>query len=303
MSLPPDQLVAALRWRYATKQFDASRKIPESTWDAIEESLVLTPSSFGLQPWKFLVVKNPAVRAKLLEESWNQPQVTDASHFVVLTSRTDLAAADIDAWISRMAEVQGKNPEDVAPLKGMIVGFAERMSHDERQAWNVRQSYIALGQLMTSAAVLGIDACPMEGISTSAYDRVLGLGGNRLCHHRGLRPRLSLGGGQIRHHSQSPLRAFKGDPARLKRSRSVLRRRLDAEDVPNILHQPHRDLTGNLALLALALHSDVDRRHFSHRRVRLAGPHEQAAADFTGALLVGAEIPLLREADVLADVD
>jgi nitroreductase len=178
MTLTPDQLIAALRWRYATKQFDASRIIPASVWDAIEESLVLTPSSFGLQPWKFLVVQSPALRAKLLSESWNQPQVTDASHFVVLTARTDLSAADIDAWISRMAEVQKKTSEDVAPLKGMIAGFAERMSADDRAAWNSRQIYIALGQLMTTAAVLGVDACPMEGISASAYDRVLGIEGS-----------------------------------------------------------------------------------------------------------------------------
>jgi nitroreductase len=178
MTLPPDQLIAALRWRYATKQFDVSRKIPASILDAIEESLVLTPSSFGLQPWKFFVVQSPALRAKLLSESWNQPQVTDASHFVVLTARTDLSTADIDAWISRMAEVQKKSSEDVAPLKGMIAGFAERMSADDRAAWNTRQIYIALGQLMTTAAVLGVDACPMEGISASAYDRVLGLEGS-----------------------------------------------------------------------------------------------------------------------------
>ena len=177
MSLPPDQLVAALRWRYATKQFDASRKIPEPLWAAIEESILLTPSSFGLQPWKFLVIENPATRARLFAESWSQPQVTDASQFVVLTARTDLTAADIDAWISRMAEVQGKNHDEVAPLKGMIAGFAERMSHDERHEWNIRQIYIALGQLMTSAALLGIDSCPMEGISASAYDRILSLEG------------------------------------------------------------------------------------------------------------------------------
>ncbi len=178
MSLPTDPLLAALRWRYATKQFDPSRKIPDATWDAIEESLVLTPSSFGLQPWKFLVVGNPAVRSKLLAESWNQPQVTDASHFLVLTARTDLNSEDIDLWISRMAEVQEKPPEAVAPLKGMIAGFAERMSCEDRQAWNARQIYIALGQLMTAAAVLGIDACPMEGISATAYDRILGLEGS-----------------------------------------------------------------------------------------------------------------------------
>lgn len=178
MTLTTDQLLAALRWRYATKQFDATRKIPAETWNALEEAMVLTPSSFGLQPWKFIVVGNPALRAKLLPDSWNQPQVTDASHFVVLTARTDLAMADIDAWISRMADAQGKAPEEVAPLKGMIAGFAERMSEEERHEWNIRQVYIALGQLMAAAAVLGIDACPMEGISAAAYDRILGLEGS-----------------------------------------------------------------------------------------------------------------------------
>ncbi|HEX5790244.1 MAG TPA: nitroreductase family protein, partial [Luteolibacter sp.] len=118
------------------------------------------------------------LRQKLLAESWNQPQVTDASHFVVLAARVDLEARDIERWITRMAEVQGKSAADLAPLKGMMAGFAERMSHEERHEWNVRQCYIALGQLMTSAAVLGIDACPMEGISPSAYDRVLGLEGS-----------------------------------------------------------------------------------------------------------------------------
>lgn len=176
--LAPDQLLAALRWRYATKQFDPARKIPADVWDALEESLVLTPSSFGLQPWKFIVVRDAAVRARLQPESWNQPQVTEASHFVVLASRTDLTKTDIDAWIARMAEAQNKQADDLAPLKGMIAGFAETMSCEARHAWNARQVYIALGQLMTSAAVLGIDTCPMEGISAAAYDRILGLEGS-----------------------------------------------------------------------------------------------------------------------------
>lgn len=173
----PDALLAALRWRYATKQFDPSRVIPGDVWDALEESLVLAPSSFGLQPWKFLVVRDAAVRERLKLESWNQPQVTEASHFIVLTARTDLGTADIDAWIDCLAKVQGQTPENFARLKGMIVGFAETMSHETRQAWNVRQVYIALGQLMTGAAMLGIDTCPMEGISSAAYDRILGLEG------------------------------------------------------------------------------------------------------------------------------
>ena len=173
-----DALLSALRWRYATKQFDATRKIPADVWDALEQSLVLTPSSFGLQPWKFIVVRDPAVRERLKPESWNQSQVTDASHFVVLTARTDLGKQDIETWIARLAGVQGKQAEDFAPLQGMIAGFAETMSQETRHAWNVRQVYIALGQLMTSAAILGIDTCPMEGISAAAYDRILGLEGS-----------------------------------------------------------------------------------------------------------------------------
>lgn len=173
----PADLLAALRWRYATKQFDSSRVIPADVWDALEESLVLTPSSFGLQPWKFIVVRDPGVRERLKPESWNQPQVTDASHFVVLAARSDLMTADIDLWMQRLAEVQGQPLESFDRLKGMIVGFAETMAHETRHAWNVRQTYIALGQLMTAAAMLGIDTCPMEGISTAAYDRILGLEG------------------------------------------------------------------------------------------------------------------------------
>jgi nitroreductase len=173
--LTPDQLLAALSWRYATKQFDATRKIPADVWDALEQSLVLTPSSFGLQPWQFLTVQDEEIRSRLQAESWNQSQVTEASHFVVLTARTDLDSSDIDMWVTRMAEVQNKSEQDLAPMKGMIAGFAKTMSCEARHAWNTRQVYIALGQLMTSAALLGIDTCPMEGISAAAYDRILNL--------------------------------------------------------------------------------------------------------------------------------
>lgn len=178
MTISTEQLLASLRWRYATKKFDATRKIPAETWDAIEESLTLTPSSFGLQPWKFLVIQDPGVRANLALESWKQPQVTEASHYVVLTARTDLNASDIDAWMARMVEIQGTGPETVAMFKGMIEGFAQAMSHEARHAWNIRQAYIALGQLMAAAAVLGIDACPMEGLSAAGYDHLLGLEGS-----------------------------------------------------------------------------------------------------------------------------
>jgi len=178
MTISTDQLLDALRWRYATKKFDPARKIPAATWEALEESLVLTPSSFGLQPWKFIVVQNPGLRANLASESWGQPQVTEASHYLVITARTDLTTTDIDSWIARVAAVQDASPESLAMLKGMIEGFAQAMSHEGRHAWNIRQTYIVLGQLMASAALLGIDACPMEGISPAGYDQLLGLEGS-----------------------------------------------------------------------------------------------------------------------------
>lgn len=175
--MQPSELLAALRFRYATKAFDAARKIPAETWDAIEQSLVLTPSSFGLQPWKFLVIDNPEIREKLKAASWGQGQVTDASHLVVLTARTDLAQADIDSWIARLSEVQGTPLEVLAGLSGVISSFSSAMTPAEKQAWNTRQVYIALGQLMTAAAVLGIDSCPLEGISPADYDTILDLPG------------------------------------------------------------------------------------------------------------------------------
>jgi nitroreductase len=177
MTIQPNDLLAALRFRYATKAFDPARKIPVETWDAFEKSLVLTPSSFGLQPWKFLVVENPEIREKLKAASWNQPQLIDASHLVVLTARTDLTQADIDSWIARLSEIQGTPIEALAGLSGMISSFSSAMTPAEKQAWNTRQVYIALGQLMTSAAVLGIDSCPLEGISPADYDTILGLPG------------------------------------------------------------------------------------------------------------------------------
>lgn len=177
MTIQPSDLLAALNFRYATKAFDPARKIPADTWEAIEKSLVLTPSSFGLQPWKFLVIDSPEIREKLKAASWGQGQVTDASHLVVLTARTDLAQGDIDSWVARLAEVQGIPLEALAGLSGMISSFSSAMTPAEKQAWNTRQVYIALGQLMTAAAVLGIDSCPLEGISPADYDSILGLPG------------------------------------------------------------------------------------------------------------------------------
>lgn len=175
MPISPSNLLASLNFRYATKAFDPFRKIGPEAWSALETSLTLTPSSFGLQPWKFIVVESPEIREKLKAVSWGQNQVTDASHLVVLTARTDLTQQDIGKWIACLSEVQNTPIENLAGLAGMIASFSGNMSQPEKQAWNTRQVYIALGQLMTAAAVMEIDTCPLEGISPGDYDEILGL--------------------------------------------------------------------------------------------------------------------------------
>ncbi len=175
-TITTDQLLSALHWRYATKVFDPARKISPATWNALEDTLVLTPSSFGLQPWRFLVVRDPALRAKLRPHAWGQAQVTDASHFVVVTARSELTAADIAHYIERTAEVRG---QPVAALAGYQRVMEGSLLADSRKPhlleWAARQAYIALGQLMTAAALLGIDTCPMEGFEPAKFDEILGV--------------------------------------------------------------------------------------------------------------------------------
>lgn len=172
--LSTEHLISQLRWRYATKQFDAAKKIPADVWTALEDALVLTPSSFGLQPWRFLVISNPELRQKLRVASWNQSQVTDASHLIVFAVHKENTPEHVDRHISAIASATGQ-PADaprLAGLKRVILDFSGSVSNKE---WNSRQAYIALGNFMTSAALLGIDTCPLEGIEPAKYDEILGL--------------------------------------------------------------------------------------------------------------------------------
>ena len=173
-----EELLHQLKWRYATKEFDSSKTIPADVWESIEESLVLTPSSFGLQPWKFICIQDQATKESLLEHSWHQRQVTDCSHMVVLCAKNDMTTADIDAWLDRLCEARGVTRDSLEGYAGMMTGFFAQMSPEQISAWAKNQVYIALGQLMASAALLGVDACPMEGIVPPEYDRILGIDGS-----------------------------------------------------------------------------------------------------------------------------
>ena len=172
-----DTLLNQLRWRYATKQFDAARKIPVADWQTLEETLLLTPSSFGLQPWRFVVVTDPATKETLVPASWGQRQVADASHLVVFAVKKSLGPSDVDHYLGRIAEVRGVTRESLNGFRNVLVDFlAQPADQFNPQHWATRQAYIALGNLLTSAALLGIDTCPLEGIEPPRYDEILGLG-------------------------------------------------------------------------------------------------------------------------------
>lgn len=180
--VPPEQLLAALHWRYAVKKFDAARRIPAELWTTLEEALVLTASSVGLQPWKFIVVTDPAVKARLVPAAWNQPQVADCSHFLVLAVHRDIGAAHVEKHVARMIELRGVAPESLVKFRAMVMrNLDEARAAGRLDGWQTHQIYIALGNFLTSAALLGVDTCPMEGIEPEKFDEILGLRGSPVC--------------------------------------------------------------------------------------------------------------------------
>ena len=171
-----NQLLGQLRWRYATKEFQPDRKIGAEDWAVLENALLLTPSSYGLQPWRFVVVTDPLMRAVLLPASQEQDQITDASHLVVFAAKRNVSETDVDAHIHHIAFTCGISVGSLAPYRGYIVGnLLQSMDENARGAWARNQVYIALGNLLTCAALLGIDACPMEGFDRTQYNEILGL--------------------------------------------------------------------------------------------------------------------------------
>lgn len=169
------KIIEALQWRFATKIFDSSKKVSESNLKAILESARLAPSSFGVEAWKFIVVENPELRAKLRAVAYDQPKVTDASHLVVLARRTD-SENIVPELIARTATAQGKTEDDLAGLKKMVdTTVTYKHAANTFDAWAGAQTYIALGIMVETASLLGIDNGPMEGFDPAHVDEILGL--------------------------------------------------------------------------------------------------------------------------------
>jgi nitroreductase len=168
-------ILDALNWRYATKKFDSSKKISPKDLEILKEVLRLTPSSYGLQPWKFLIIENQALRQQLREKSWGQSQVTDASHLIVFCSYLDLKEEHIDNHITNTSITRNQDIANLAGYGNFVKKTLSNLSPNDISTWSSKQLYIALGQLMLACAEMKIDATPMEGFEPAGYDEILGL--------------------------------------------------------------------------------------------------------------------------------
>lgn len=168
-------MIDALQWRYATKVFDANKKLTAEQSDLLLEAVRLSPSSFGIQPWRVIVVTNPEIRERLRQAGYGQPQITDASHLIVFVTKKNLSDSDVDEFIALTANTRGVSASGLEGYGGMIKQSLSGKSEEKRIEWASRQAYVALGVLLAIAAHEGIDACPMEGFDPSAFDEILGL--------------------------------------------------------------------------------------------------------------------------------
>ncbi len=169
------KIIKSLEWRYATKLFDSEKKLKNSDFEIVKESLRLSASSFGLQPWKFVIVSNPELRTKMRKAAWDQSQVTDASHVLVLAIKKNIDEAYVDAYVKDVARTRGIGLETLSGYAGMMKGFIKGKTPEQLKEWSTKQLYIALGTALTVMAEQKIDACPMEGFDPAAVDTILGL--------------------------------------------------------------------------------------------------------------------------------
>ncbi|MBL1280351.1 MAG: NAD(P)H-dependent oxidoreductase [Fluviicola sp.] len=169
------KIIQDLNWRYATKKFDSSKKISPEDFDIIKESLRLVPSSYGLQPLKFIIVESQYTREDLASATYGQLQVVEASHLIVICCATNIGEKEVDCHIENLANTRDLALEEVSGYGRFMKQTISKMSAEEKLSWNCKQAYIALGQLLHTCANLRIDATPMEGFDPKAYAEILGI--------------------------------------------------------------------------------------------------------------------------------
>ncbi len=169
------QFIQNANWRYATKKFDATKKVSAEDLASLKEAIRLSASSFGLQLYKIIIVENPKLRAQLLPASWGQNQVVDASHLIVFANQTKVSEADVDNYINTISETRNLPLDSLSGFAGYLKGALANMPEDVKPIWTAKQTYIALGNLLNAAAELKIDITPMEGFVPEQYNEILGL--------------------------------------------------------------------------------------------------------------------------------
>ena len=167
------EFLSKLNARYATKVFDPTKKVSEADMEKLLEAIRLSASSLGLQPYKVLVVEDPAIRAELRKVAWNQSQITDASALLVFAVDYAADGKTADDFIDLIAQTRNVTVESLSGYSDMIKGTIKNLNAEQLETWVSKQAYIALGFGLVSAAVLGLDACPMEGFSADDFDRIL----------------------------------------------------------------------------------------------------------------------------------
>ena len=171
-----DAVIDSLEWRYAVKAYDKSKKVSDADLKVLEDSILLAPSSFGIQPYKVFVISDPYVRERLKPAAYDQPAITDASHLIVFAFKKTLTEQDVDQFVARIAEVREQSRESLRGLETAVQGtVTQAVEGGYVETWNSRQAYIALGFLLETAALLNIDATPMEGFDASKVNEILGL--------------------------------------------------------------------------------------------------------------------------------
>ncbi len=169
------KFIESQNWRYATKKFDANKKISEADLETLKEAIRLSSSSYGLQPYKVLIVENPELRAKIQPAAWGQSQIVDASHLFVFANMLNVGEKEIDTYVNNIAETRGIPVENIAGYGDFMKSKIASLPEDAKNTWTAKQTYLALGNLLNAAAELKIDATPMEGFEPEKVNEILGL--------------------------------------------------------------------------------------------------------------------------------
>lgn len=164
-----------LKWRYACKKFDPLKKVSNDHIDYIKEAIRLSASSYGMQPFKVLVIQNQELKDKLKPASWNQTQISDCSHLFVFCHFTSITKEHVDTYANLRADVQEKSMEETMKYVNYMWGSVQKFSPEFIDQWASKQTYIALSNLLTACGELKVDSCPIEGFEKEKYNNILGL--------------------------------------------------------------------------------------------------------------------------------